>query len=64
MESNHIKQVKKGKVNTLPPKRGQIKVKIMEDFVETLVSIAGKPGKKNERGGEYGRQASDKSSDD
>ena len=64
MESNQIKQVKKGKVNSLPPKRGQIKVKIITELVETVVNIAGKPGKKNERGGEHRGQASGYSSDD
>lgn len=57
MESKAMKQVKKGKASTnntniIPPKRGQIKVKIMGELVETVVSIAAgnKKCKKHERG--------------
>ncbi|KAJ4719753.1 hypothetical protein OWV82_007684 [Melia azedarach] len=50
MENKAIKQVKKGKANTLPPRRGQIKLKILGELVETVVTIRGKQGRKNERG--------------
>lgn len=64
MEGNQSKKGKKGSVISLPPKRGQIKVKIITELVETVVNIAGKPGKKNERGGDHSEQASGYSSDD
>lgn len=43
--------MKKGKANLLPPKRGQIKTKIFEELMETVINVAkGRTGKKNERG--------------
>lgn len=41
--------MKKGKAKLLPPKRGQIKNKIFEELVETVINVArGGTGKKSE----------------
>jgi hypothetical protein len=51
MENKDTKPVMKKEYATLPPKRGQIKAKIIEELIEGVISITtgGSTGKKSDQ---------------